>query len=258
MRTAIQRKRKQERSRKKERSRLEKKLILSPVESTYAVVSEHVEVGEKKDLQSLANTRGLQDEKEEIHVLRSTKALEGEKLEVLVSMNTMASKAEPYDGRIDDEAPPATFMTTEQEDSRPYLTATGCAVVVSAVETEALPCNSSPPPPPLQHWYCSICRSRWRQEKAWRGHLLGAQHLRHMMVLMRRSAPEIRPYRRMDVAASMDPFGWGTAAGIEEEEYEDEDKESTGDEGKNDKEHGGDVGDDIDDAEESDSVDLND
>ncbi|KAF9915619.1 hypothetical protein BX616_005710, partial [Lobosporangium transversale] len=73
------------------------------------------------------------------------------------------------------------------------------------------------------HWYCSVCGSRWNRWKAWLGHLLSAQHLRHVLRTMKQVALPIAPYRRIDVAASKDVFGWGTGAGIvEEEEVEDE------------------------------------
>lgn len=84
-----------------------------------------------------------------------------------------------------------------------------------------------------QHWHCSICSSRWRQEKAWRGHLLSAQHLRHTLVTMQQIAPDIRPYGRVDVMASMDPFGWGTDAGVVEEEEEDSDEGDSDDDNGN-------------------------
>ncbi|KAF9354999.1 hypothetical protein BGX26_007087 [Mortierella sp. AD094] len=74
-------------------------------------------------------------------------------------------------------------------------------------------------------WHCSICGERWKQEKAWRGHLLSAQHMRRVLQTMRQIMPPIAPYGRSDVQASKDPFGWGTGLGMVEEEEDDEEFE---------------------------------
>ncbi|KAG0289260.1 hypothetical protein BGZ98_003915, partial [Dissophora globulifera] len=78
----------------------------------------------------------------------------------------------------------------------------------------------------LSHWHCTICGSSWHRERAWRGHLTSAQHLRRVMRTMRKTAPPLAPYGRKDVLAAMDPFGWGTSEGAEEEEEEEEEEES--------------------------------
>ncbi|KAF9169184.1 hypothetical protein BGX20_010690 [Mortierella sp. AD010] len=80
-------------------------------------------------------------------------------------------------------------------------------------------------------WHCSICGERWKQEKAWHGHLLSAQHMRRTLRMMRQITPPIMPYGRNDVQASKDSFGWGTGLGMveeedDDEEFEDEDPDS--------------------------------
>ncbi|KAK3810386.1 MAG: hypothetical protein J3Q66DRAFT_391483 [Benniella sp.] len=69
---------------------------------------------------------------------------------------------------------------------------------------------------------CSICGSSWKTMKCWQGHLLSAQHSRHMLRTMRLTAPLIPPCGKMSVLASMDPFGWGAGTGVmETDENED-------------------------------------
>ena len=74
--------------------------------------------------------------------------------------------------------------------------------------------------------------------------MVSAQHLRHTLATMQQIAPDIRPYGRVDVMASMDPFGWGTGAGVveEEEEEEEEEDEEEDDEDKDSKGNDGDDG----------------
>ncbi|KAF9352423.1 hypothetical protein BGX34_012163 [Mortierella sp. NVP85] len=69
---------------------------------------------------------------------------------------------------------------------------------------------------------CSICGSSWKTMKCWEGHLLSAQHSRHLLRTMQLTAPPIPPCGKTSVLASMDPFGWGAGTGvIETDENED-------------------------------------
>lgn len=78
---------------------------------------------------------------------------------------------------------------------------------------------------PHKHWNCTLCKTVWNRQKAWQGHLLSAQHMRHLLRAMHEIAPSIRPTGRLEAMASMDSFGWGTGVGaIEEEEEEDEEE----------------------------------
>ncbi|KAF9930883.1 hypothetical protein BGZ67_005575 [Mortierella alpina] len=79
----------------------------------------------------------------------------------------------------------------------------------------------------MQHkqWRCSLCKTVWKRQKAWQGHLLSAQHMRHLLRAMQEITPSVRPTGKLDVMASMDPFGWGTGVGAVEEEEEDDEEE---------------------------------
>jgi hypothetical protein len=77
-------------------------------------------------------------------------------------------------------------------------------------------------------WICSICGSRWKQEKSWQGHLLSAQHSRRVSRALSSTIPAILPYDRKDILDSMDPFGWGAGPGVvEADESENEDVDET-------------------------------
>ncbi|CAO3566066.1 unnamed protein product [Mortierella alpina] len=76
-----------------------------------------------------------------------------------------------------------------------------------------------------KHWNCTVCKTAWKRKKAWQGHLLSAQHMRHLLRAMHEITPQIRPTRRLDVIASVDPLGWGTGVGVVEEEEEEEGEE---------------------------------
>ncbi|KAF8924873.1 hypothetical protein BGZ58_001349 [Dissophora ornata] len=86
------------------------------------------------------------------------------------------------------------------------------------------------------HWYCSVCRSSWKRKVAWQGHLVSAQHLRHVVRVMQQLAPPIAPYGKKDVLAAMDPFGWGTGTGVVEEEEEEDEEEEEEEEKKEERE----------------------
>ncbi|KAF9981104.1 hypothetical protein BGZ75_007623 [Mortierella antarctica] len=79
----------------------------------------------------------------------------------------------------------------------------------------------------MQHkqWRCTLCKTVWKRQKAWQGHLLSAQHMRHLLRAMQEITPSVRPTGKLDVMASMDPFGWGTGVGAVEEEEEDDEEE---------------------------------
>lgn len=207
--TSIQRKRKQERDRKKARAHSEKQL-----KPGHGVISQRAQSQEEME--------------------------EGD--EATTSISKEMLEDEHHDGHKDDEkasiAPsdPAAQLTQRDVLSPPVPGGDHAASITVATPSMS---NTShlqhlqPQQPQQQRWHCSICGSRWRQERAWKGHLVSAQHLRHTLATMQQIAPDIQPYGRVDVMASMDPFGWGTGAGVveeEEEESEDEDDEGDGDE----------------------------
>lgn len=201
--TAIQRKRKQERDRKKARANSEKQLRPG-----------HGVGGQRAQSQ--------EEMKEDDEATTSTS-------------KEMLDKH--HDGHKDDEkfsiAPsdPAAQLTQRDASSPPVSggdIASSIAVATpSMYNTTHLQHRLQQPQ--QQRRYCSICGSSWRQERAWEGHLLSAQHLRHTLATMQQIAPDIQPYGRVDVMASMDPFGWGTGAGVVEEEEEESEDEDEGD-----------------------------
>ncbi|KAG0029450.1 hypothetical protein BGZ81_003792 [Podila clonocystis] len=78
-------------------------------------------------------------------------------------------------------------------------------------------------------WNCSLCGSVWKQEKAWVGHLTSGQHMRRVLKTVRQTGPEIVPFDRLDILSANDPFGWGTGAGVVEEEDSEDDEAITED-----------------------------
>ena len=227
--TAIQRKRKQERDRKKARAHLEKQLKLG-----HGVVSQRAQGQEEMEEDDEAATS-------------TSKEILGDK----------------HHGYMDDEkvstAPSDPAAQLTQRDASSPLEPGGDMAASIAVATPSMSnttlLQQQLQQPQQQGWYCSICGSSWRQERAWKGHLLSAQHLRHTLATMQQIAPDIQPYGRVDVMASMDPFGWGTGAGVveeEEEESEDEDEGDGDDGGSNNNVEGKAEDDDGDDMEMSD------
>ncbi|KAF9156394.1 hypothetical protein BG015_005603 [Linnemannia schmuckeri] len=202
--SATQRKRKQERDRKKVRAQSEKQW-----KPGHGVVSQRVQ--------------GQEEMKEDDETTAST------------SNEMLGDKH--HDGYKDDDKVSTALSDTaaelDQIDSSSPLVA-GSDIAAFITEVAPLMFNAAclqqqPQQPQQQNWHCSICNSSWRQERAWKGHLLSAQHLRHTLATMQQTAPDIQPYGRVDVMASMDPFGWGTGAGvIEEEEEEPEEEEVDG------------------------------
>ncbi|KAG0033093.1 hypothetical protein BGZ82_006247 [Podila clonocystis] len=78
-------------------------------------------------------------------------------------------------------------------------------------------------------WNCSLCGSVWKQEKAWVGHLTSGQHMRRVLKTVRQTGPEIVPFDSLDILSANDPFGWGTGAGVVEEEDSEDDEAITED-----------------------------
>ncbi|KAG0316617.1 hypothetical protein BGZ97_006582 [Linnemannia gamsii] len=208
---ASQRKRKQERDRKKARARLEKRS-----KSGHSVMSQsvkgHVETKEEREDEATVSTsNGLLEDAQH---------------------HSPMDDAQHHSPMDDDELLRAQCDINAQlahtSSSSPLVA--GSNIAASSTEVHPSTSNAAlPQPHQQQHWHCSICGSNWRKEKAWRGHLLSAQHLRHTLATMQQIAPDIRPYGRVDVMASMDPFGWGTGAGVVEEEEEEDSDEDGGD-----------------------------
>ncbi|KAF9952477.1 hypothetical protein BGZ72_006189 [Mortierella alpina] len=102
--------------------------------------------------------------------------------------------------------------------------ATGSLGTRSAAKSEAGN-TALPQATPHRHWTCTLCKTVWKRQKAWQGHLLSAQHMRHLSRTMHEITPPVRPTARLDVMASKETFAWGTGVGLEEEEEEDEEEE---------------------------------
>ncbi|KAF8945087.1 hypothetical protein BGZ47_003272 [Haplosporangium gracile] len=197
--SATQRKRKQERDRKKARAQSEKRW-----KPGHGIVSQRVQGQEemKEDDEPTVSTSNemLEDKHHDGHKDND---------EVSTAPSDIAAQL----AQIDFSSPLvagsdiAAFIT----ESAPSMSKTTCL-------------QQQPQQLQEQNWHCSICDSSWRQEKAWKGHLLSAQHLRHTLATMQQTAPNIQPYGRVDVMASMDPFGWGTGAGVVEVEEEEEEE----------------------------------
>ncbi|KAG0294680.1 hypothetical protein BGZ96_000705 [Linnemannia gamsii] len=202
---ATQRKRKQERDRKKVRARLEKRC-----KSSQGFMDQSVEgqVETKEDEATVSTSNELLED------AQRTSPMEDD------DRSTTKGDIKAPLAHTNSSSPPVTGSD-----------------IVASPTVGVLPSTSNTTLPQQlqqQHWHCSICGSCWRQEKAWMGHLLSAQHLRHTLATMQKIAPDTRPYGRVDVMASTDPFGWGTGAGVVEEEEEDSDEgDSDDDNGSN-------------------------
>ncbi|KAH7028537.1 hypothetical protein BKA57DRAFT_231175 [Linnemannia elongata] len=197
--TAIQRKRRQERDRKKARAHCEKQS-----KRGHSVVSQRAQ--------------GQEEMKDDFDAIMSTS-------------NDMLEDKHRNSHKDDEKVSTAPSDSSAQlalRDTSGPLVSGGDIAASIALATPSIS-NASylrqQQQPQRQRRYCSICSSSWRQERAWKGHLLSAQHLRHTLATMQQIAPDIQPYGRVDVIASMDPFGWGTGAGVVEEEEESDDEE---------------------------------
>ncbi|KAG0096864.1 hypothetical protein BGZ93_003876 [Podila epicladia] len=102
-------------------------------------------------------------------------------------------------------------------------------VAEAAASTKLLASNNSATSTknePISQWFwnCSLCGSVWKQEKAWVGHLTSGQHTRRVLKAVQQTSPEITPFNRQDILSANDPFGWGTSAGVVEEEDSENDE----------------------------------